>query len=75
MIKHLTQHGNSSALVIDKAILELLHISQHTPLEVVTDGKNLIISPVTNSEREKKFRQALLKVNQRHAKTLKALAG
>jgi len=36
MVKHLTQHGNSKALVIDKAILELLRITLRTPLELVT---------------------------------------
>ena len=75
MIKHLTPHGNSSALVIEKAILELLHIGPKTPLGVTTDGQNLVISPVTNANREKKLKQVLLKINQKHGKTLKALAG
>ena len=75
MIKHLTTHGNSSALIIEKPILKLLNITQETPLEVVTDGKNLILSPVEDAGKEKKVKRALAKVNQRHAKTLKALAG
>ncbi|MDR0378915.1 MAG: AbrB/MazE/SpoVT family DNA-binding domain-containing protein [Candidatus Accumulibacter sp.] len=33
MIKTLTRHGNSYALVIDKPILELLNIAPETPLE------------------------------------------
>ena len=74
MIKHLTAHGNSSALIIEKPILELLHITQDTLLEVSTDGKNLIVSPVLDKNREKKIKSALTKINQRHAKTLKALA-
>ena len=74
MIKHLTMHGNSSALIIEKPILELLHITQETSLEISTDGKNLIISPVSDAKREKKVKLALAKINQRHAKTLKALA-
>lgn len=74
MVKHLTQHGNSAALVIDKAVLEILHITMKTPLELVTDGRNLIISPVTHSRRTARFRTALATVNRRHAKTLRALA-
>ncbi len=31
MIKRLTKHGNSLALVIDRGILELLDISANTP--------------------------------------------
>ena len=45
MIKKLTKHGNSWALVIDKPVLELLKIDPETPLEIATDGRTLIISP------------------------------
>lgn len=74
MVKHLTPHGNSSALVIDRAILELLKIGPRTPLEIATDGRNLIVSPIRGAGREKSFKSALAKVNERHAKTLKKLA-
>lgn len=74
MVKHLTQHGNSAALVIDKAVLELLHITLKTPLELATDGKSLVISPVRDAKRAVRFREALEAVNRRHGKTLKALA-
>lgn len=74
MIKHLTTHGNSLALVIEKAILDLLRITKDTPLEINTDGRNLVISPVTDAEREKKFEAAMNKVHKRHAATFKALA-
>ncbi|MBI3633181.1 MAG: AbrB/MazE/SpoVT family DNA-binding domain-containing protein [Candidatus Vogelbacteria bacterium] len=74
MIKRLTLHGNSLALIIEKAILELLHIEKDTSLEIATDGKNLIISPVQDAKKDKKVKSALAKVNQRHSKTLRALA-
>ncbi|MBI3312073.1 MAG: AbrB/MazE/SpoVT family DNA-binding domain-containing protein [Candidatus Omnitrophica bacterium] len=74
MVKRLTQHGNSAALVIDKPVLELLHITMKTPLELATDGRNLIISPVSDERRAARFRTALEAVNRRHSKTLKALA-
>ena len=74
MVKHLTQHGNSAALIIDKAVLELLRITTKTPLELVTDGRNLIISPVRDAKRGKRFRSALEAVNKQHGKTLKGLA-
>ena len=75
MIKKLVSHGNSAALIIDKPILELLKVDMNTPLEIATDGKNLIISPVKASKREKSFRSALEKVNRLHGKTLEKLAG
>jgi len=74
MIKKLVSHGNSAALVIDKPILELLNVDMKTPLEITTDGRNLIISPVVNNRREKKFRSALESVNKQHAGTLQKLA-
>lgn len=74
MVKHLTQHGNSTALIIDRAIMELLHITPKTPLEVATDGRNLILSPVRDGKRASRFRAALETVNRRHAKTFRALA-
>ena len=75
MRKKLSAVGNSFGLVIEKPILELLHITIQTPLEVTTDGRNLIISPVSDAAREKKIARALSKINQRHSKTLKALVG
>jgi antitoxin MazE len=74
MIKKLVAHGNSVALIIDKPILQLLKVDENTPLELTTDGKNLIISPVDDDKREKKFKSSLEKVNKKHQKTLLKLA-
>lgn len=74
MVKHLTQHGNSAALVIDKPVLALLRITMKTPLELATDGRNLIISPIRHGKRQGRFRAALEAVNRRHGDTLSALA-
>jgi len=74
MIKKLVAHGNSAALIIDKPILDLLKVDMKTPLEVSTDGRSLIISPVENDKREKRFRAAMEKVNKSHRKTLQKLA-
>jgi antitoxin component of MazEF toxin-antitoxin module len=73
MIKTLTTHGNSAALIIDKPILELLDISSSTPLKLVTDGKSLIITPVREADREERFQAALQKVNINHGETLRKL--
>lgn len=74
MIKKLTAHGNSAALIIDKPLLEILNIDMDTPLEIVTDGENLIISPVRDATRRERVSDALQRVNARHARTLKKLA-
>lgn len=75
MLKKLTQHGNSLALIIDRPILELVKIDPDTPLEISTDdGRRLIITPVRDPEHQKKLRAALDRVNRKHGKTLKRLA-
>jgi antitoxin component of MazEF toxin-antitoxin module len=74
MIKTLTTHGNSAALIIEKPILELLDITIDTPLRISTDGKSLIISPVDNQDRGAHFNAALERVNRKHSRTLKRLA-
>ena len=71
MIKNLTKHGNSLALVIDKPILELLNIDDETPLEISTDGDALVIEPVRDRKRSEKFKKALASVNSRYGRALK----
>lgn len=44
MIKHLSKHGNSFALVIDRPILDLLKIKPDSPLEMTTDGQRITIA-------------------------------
>ena len=74
MIKTLTKHGNSLALVIEKPVLELLGADAETPFDVTTDGQVLILSPVKDAGRRDAFKSALDKVNARYPKALKKLA-
>jgi len=74
MVKRLTKHGNSLALVIDRAVLDLLEIDAKTPLSITTDGKCLVISPVRDEKRRKAFEEALGEVNRKFGKVLKRLA-
>jgi len=75
MIKRLTRHGNSMALIIERSVLDLLRIDNDTPLEVSTDGNVLVISPVRDARKRKRFEQALDRVNRRYGRALKRLAG
>ena len=74
MVKKLTKHGNSLALVIDRAILELLKIDADTPLDISTDGETLTISPVRDKKRIEKFNKALDSTNKKYGRALKRLA-
>lgn len=74
VVKRLTKHGNSLALVIERGVLDLLDVNAETPLSVTTDGKCLIITPVREPQRDKRFRAALAEGNRRYGKMLKRLA-
>ena len=74
MTKKLSKHGNSLALVIDRSILELLDIDERTTLDITTDGSALVIAPVHDKRRRKKFQQALDACNEQYGAALKRLA-
>ncbi len=74
MIKTLTKHGNSYALIIDRAILDLLKLEPDSPLEISTDGRSLIVHPVRDVKRRQRFQRALKQTNRRYGKALKRLA-
>ena len=46
MIKKLSKHGNSLALLLDKPILELLEADENTYFKITIEGKTLIVEPV-----------------------------
>lgn len=74
MVKTLTKHGNSYALVIDKPILELLRVTPETKFEIMTDGQSLVLTPLRNPQQEKKFEDALKMVHKRFGRAMKRLA-
>jgi antitoxin component of MazEF toxin-antitoxin module len=74
MVKKLTKHGNSFALVIDRPILELLKMDVDTPLDISTDGQRLIVAPSVQSERRQKFENAQRSAHKRFGKAFKKLA-
>ncbi|MDO8358147.1 MAG: AbrB/MazE/SpoVT family DNA-binding domain-containing protein [Nitrospirota bacterium] len=74
MVKRLVKHGNSLALVIDRPLLDLLHIDAETFLDVQIDGKSLVVMPVQADDRKNKFLQALESANRKYGRALKKLA-
>ena len=53
MLKKLSKYGNSTTLVIDRAILELLNMDESSIVKLQTDGKSLIITPVVAADKDK----------------------
>ena len=73
MLKSLTAVGEGLALIIDKSLLELLKIDLHTPLEVTTDGKSLIIRPAEPLD-DGQIMALAERVMDAHEETLRKLA-
>ena len=75
MSKRLQAVGNSSGIIIDKPILELLRITPETELDISTDGQRLIITPLrSGSAREQKLARAQERTLAAHARTFRKLA-
>lgn len=74
MVKKLTKHGNSYALVIDKPILDLLKATPETPFEIVTDGRSLVLTPAREDKEEREFQEAVTMVHERFGNAMKKLA-
>ena len=74
MVKTLTKHGNSYAIIIDKPILELIHATPETPFEIISDGRSLVLTPVRNPKEETKFEDAVAMVHKRFGNAMKKLA-
>lgn len=53
MLKKLAKYGNSTTLVIDKAILELLNMDESSIVKLQTDGKSLIVTPAQKDDNQK----------------------
>jgi hypothetical protein len=62
------------ALVIEKAILDLLGAGPDTTFGVTTDGQALVLTPVKDEKSRDAFNAALDKVNRKYPNPLKKLA-
>ena len=74
MIKKLSKRGDEFVLVLDRSMLEQLKIDEETALEVMVDGGALVVAPVENARRRRRFEEALAATNERYGETLRQLA-
>lgn len=74
MLKRLTKHGNSRAIVVDKAILEAAGIEEDALFQIsVNPSGGLVIQSVEDSKVEG-FREKFKELNQKHKKLMQNLA-
>ncbi len=74
MVKTLQKHGNSRALVIDKALMEAMAIEDDSPLQISVSGNSLIVTPVHVGIGREKVAQAIARLRPRYGDMLQRLA-
>lgn len=74
MLKTLTKHGNSHALIIDRSIMEQLGITPDTPLQVTLSGDQLIVSRADVGLGEERVEAMMAGLRKRYGRALKRLA-
>jgi antitoxin component of MazEF toxin-antitoxin module len=67
MIKHLQKIGNSRGIVLDRPILDLLHIDDNAAFEITQEKNGLLLRPLSASE-------AYRMISRKHRKSLDKLA-
>lgn len=74
MVKTLQRLGNSSALVVDRAIMDLMGISQDTPLKLTVQGRKLVVEPMSSEDRKAHFKKQMETTGRKNAELFKRLA-
>ncbi|HEV7573556.1 MAG TPA: AbrB/MazE/SpoVT family DNA-binding domain-containing protein [Thermoanaerobaculia bacterium] len=74
MIKKLTRTGNSVALVLDKPLLDQLGLAENAEVELSTNGQVLVVTPKRSAARERKFREAVVEINEKYAGLFRRLS-
>lgn len=72
-LKHLVKHGNSLALIIDKAHLNSANLDENSLFQIVSDSTGVTIQSVQPVD-EKSFQKAKEHIFKKHAKLFKSLA-
>ena len=74
MVKTLQKHGNSQALVIEKALMEAIGIQADSPLQISISGNSLIVTPVHVGVGRERVAEAIDKLRPRYGAMLERLA-
>lgn len=74
MVKTLQKHGNSQALVIDKALMEAIGIDADSPLQIAVSGNSLIVTPVHVGIGRERVAETIDKLRPRYGAMLERLA-
>ena len=74
MIRLLQKHGNSHALVIEKALMDQLGIGPDTPVQLTVTGRTLTITPANVGLGDERVTDLMAQARARYGKALRKLA-
>ncbi len=74
MIKKLSKQGNSSTLIINRSIMELLNLDENSEVRLTVEGQRLIVEPLTEKERQARFKEVVEKTGKKNEKLFRRLA-
>lgn len=75
-VKHLIKHGNSLALVIDKAHLNSANLNENTLFHIVSDSTGITIQSVEPADEKsfEEFEESLKHILKKYSKALTDLS-
>jgi len=74
MIKRFTRTGNSVALVLDKPLLDAANLDPNDEVEISTNGRIIVISPVRSAREQAKFERGKERMHAKFAGAFRRLA-
>jgi antitoxin MazE len=74
IVKKLTRLGNSSALVVDRTLMQLMDIDADTPLKVTVEGRRMTVEPLDEKERAARFEKVMKKTGKKNAELFRRLS-
>ena len=75
MVKQLRKVGNSSAITLDKTLMELVGLEEGGAVQVHVKAHSIILTPVKpRTVSDKEFKIALARVMKDHGEVLRRLA-
>jgi antitoxin component of MazEF toxin-antitoxin module len=73
MVNKIVPQGEGYALLLDREVVEQLHISAETPVEVTVGDNALIVTPV-DQERRVALQESIEDMDRRYADVFRRLA-
>lgn len=74
IFKKLTRQGNSTALIIDRQLMDLMGIERDAVVKISVQGRKLLIEPLSQRERAAKISEIQQKTMKKNAELFRRLA-